>query len=254
MMKLFKFIFLLFFSYAFSQNDYPIIVKDSIRDAFIDDYADLYVYRNSDNSILKYDSIGKRKAMITLPHPFKILYVDNPLNIFLFSENGQELKILDANLNEVQYFNFYGLFGHVKTTYVEDLQNLWFIDATKKSLVYYNYRNEKVIKSFPLKIDVDAIEDFLVYEDKIFVLTEKNFSVYDFNSQLLFSQDLGMGRKLRRNGDIVYIIENDNIFSYTTLQGIKAIFGKENYKIVDKNSTHFLALMYDKFYLYKQEK
>lgn len=254
MTKLFKLTFLLFFSFAFSQNDYPILVKDSIRDAFIDDYANLYVYRNSSNSILKYDSIGKRKAEVALSHPFKILSVDNPLNIFLFSENGQELKILDANLNEVQYFNLYGLFGHIKTTYVEDLQNMWMLDASKKSLMYYNYRNEKLIKSFPFKIDIDAVEDFLVYEDKVFVLTEKNFSVYDFNTQLLFSQDLGKGRKLRRNGDVIYIIENDNIFSYSTLQGIKAIFGKENYKIVDKNSTHFLALMYDKFYLYKKEK
>lgn len=253
-MKFLNFIFLIFFSYAFSQNDYPILVKDSIRDAFIDDYKDLYVYRNSDDSILKYDSLGKRKAIITLPHPFKILSVENPMNIFLFSEVGQEIKVLDTNLNEVQYFNLYGFFGHIKTTYIEDLQNLWFIDATKKSLVYYNYRNETVIKSFPLKIDINTLKDFLVYDDKIYVLTERNFSIYDFNSELLFSQDLGLGRKLRRNGEIIYIIEKNNIFSYTPLHGIKAIFGKENYKIVDKNSTQFLALMYDKFYLYEQEK
>ena len=83
--------------------------------------------------------------MITLPHPFKILSVDNPLNIFLFSENGQELKILDTNLNEVQYFNMYGLFGHIKTTYVEDLQNLWSVSYTHldvyKRQVQYLFQN-----------------------------------------------------------------------------------------------------------------
>jgi hypothetical protein len=253
-MKLFNLIFLLFFSYAFPQNTYPILVKDSIRDAFVDDYADLYVYRNSDNSILKYDSLGKRKAIITLPHPFKILSVENPLNIFLFSENGQDLKILDNNLNEIQTFNFYGDFGHIKSIYVEDLQNIWLIDSSKKSLIYYNYRTDKVNKSFPINMDVNTVEDFIVNNGKIYLLTEKNFSIYNFNSELLFSQDLGLGRKLRRADNNTYIVESNNIFSYNEKQGLKPIFGKENYKIVDKNSTHFLALMYDKFYLYKQEK
>ena len=48
------------------------------------------------------------------PQPFKIQSVENPLNIFLFSENGQEIKILDQNLNEIQYLNLYQKFGHVK--------------------------------------------------------------------------------------------------------------------------------------------
>lgn len=254
MMKLFNLIFLLFFSYAFSQNTYPILVKDSIRDAVIDEYSDLYIYRNSDNSILKYDSLGKRKAVVELSHSFKILSVENPLNIFLFSENGQDLKILDNNLNEIQTFNLYNHFGHIKSVYVEDLQNIWLVDSSKKSLIYYNYRTDKVNKSFPLKIDVNTVEDFIVNQNRIYLLSEKNFSVYNFNSELLFSQDLGKGKKLKRNGNDIYIIENDNIFSYNENQGLKPTFGKVDYKIVDKNSTHFLALMYDKFYLYKQEK
>ena len=253
-MKLFKFIFLLFFSYAFAQKEYPLLVKDSIRDVLIDDYENIYVYRNSDLSILKYDSLGHKKAQVMFPQPFKIQSVENPLNIFLFSENGQDLKILDNNLNEVQTFNLYNHFGHIKSIYVEDLQNIWLVDSSKKSLIYYNYRTDKVNKSFPMKMDVNVVEDFIINNNRIYLLSEKNFSVYNFNSELLFSQDLGKGKKLKRNGNDIYIIENDNIFSYNENQGLKPTFGKVDYKIVDKNSTHFLALMYDKFYLYKQEK
>ena len=63
-----------------------------------------YVYRNSDLSILKYDSLGHKKHKSCFRKPFKIQSVEKiPLNIFLFSENGQEIKILDQNLNEIQY-------------------------------------------------------------------------------------------------------------------------------------------------------
>ena len=147
-MKLFKFIFLLFFSYAFAQKEFPIIIKDSIRDVLIDDYENIYVYRNSDLSILKYDSLGHKKAQVMFPQPFKIQSVENPLNIFLFSENGQEIKILDQNLNEIQYLNLYQKFGHVKAVYSQDLQFIWVLDSARKQLIQYNYREDKIINIF----------------------------------------------------------------------------------------------------------
>ena len=69
-MKLFKFIFLLFFSYAFAQKEYPLLVKDSIRDVLIVDYENIYVYRNSVLSILKYDPLGQKTALVMFPLPF----------------------------------------------------------------------------------------------------------------------------------------------------------------------------------------
>lgn len=271
-MRNLKFIFFLMTSYVFSQStfivtkkdslgevisikdSYPVIIKDSIRDAFIDDYKNLYVYRNSDDSIIKFDSLGKNKSILTLAHPHKIVSSDNPMTIFLFSENSQEFKLIDANLNEIQSFDFTKTFGQVKAVYVEDLQNIWLVDQSKKSLIYYNYRNSAINKSFPLKIDPNVIVDFIVYDQKIYVLTENNFSVYDFDNKVLFSQDIGKGRKLKRNGQAIYVLENNSIYSYTPEKGLNVCFGKEIYKIVDKNSTHFLALIYDKFYLYHQEK
>ena len=180
--------------------------------------------------------------------------MENPLNVFLFSESGQDLKILDANLNEMQSFSFFGSFGHIKSAYIEDLQNIWLVDSSKKSLIYYNYRTEKVNQFFLLKMDVDRVVDFIVNNGKIYLLTDTNFSIYNLNSELLFSQDFANGKKLRKYGEKIFIINDHNIYSYNDEQGVNAIFGRENYKIVDKNSNQFLALIYDKFYLYKQEK
>ena len=84
-MKRLSLIFTFICATLFAQKEFPIIIKDSIRDVLIDDYENIYVYRNSDLSILKYDSLGHKKAQVMFPQPFKIQSVENPLNIFLFS-------------------------------------------------------------------------------------------------------------------------------------------------------------------------
>lgn len=60
-MKRLSLIFTFICSALFAQKEFPIIIKDSIRDVLIDDYENIYVYRNSDLSILKYDSLGIKK-------------------------------------------------------------------------------------------------------------------------------------------------------------------------------------------------
>lgn len=253
-MKILKFILVFLFVNVFAQKEYPIIVLDSLRDALIDDYDNLYAYRNSDLSILKYDSTGVKKAEIKFPQPFKIQSVENPLNIFLFSENGQEIKILDQNLNQIEYFNLFGKFGHIKAVYSEDLQYLWILDSAQRKLVQYNHRDDRLINSFPFKIDFEKITDFLVYEGKIYILKEKSFSIYDFDAKQVYSIDINSGRKLRREDDKIFVIEKDRISIFKYSQELVPVFSNEKYKIVDKNYSHFLALKDDIFYLYKIEK
>lgn len=60
-MKRLSLIFTFICAALFAQKEFPIIIKDSIRDVLIDDYENIYVYRNSDLSILKYDSLGHKK-------------------------------------------------------------------------------------------------------------------------------------------------------------------------------------------------
>ncbi len=117
---------------TFCTKKFPIIIKDSIRDVLIDDYENIYVYRNSDLSILKYDSLQVIKKHKSCFRNRSTESVENPLNIFLFSENGQEIKILDQNLNEIQYLNLYQKFGHVKAVYSQDLQFIWVLDSAPK--------------------------------------------------------------------------------------------------------------------------
>jgi hypothetical protein len=68
-MKRLSLIFTFICATLFAQKEFPIIIKDSIRDVLIDDYENIYVYRNSDFSILKYDSLGHKKAQVMFPQP-----------------------------------------------------------------------------------------------------------------------------------------------------------------------------------------
>ena len=252
-MKFFNLLFLLFFANIFAQKVYPIVVKDNISDALVDDYKNLYIYKNSDLSLVKYDSLGVKKAETMLLQPFKIQSVENPLNIFLFSENAQEIKILDQNLNPIQRFNLSGKFGHIKAVFSEDLQYVWLLDSAQKKLIQYNHRDDKIINTFPLRISFEKINDFLIYDGKIYIVKDKNFIVYNFDGKQIFAIDIENGRKLRRENDKIFVIETQSIFEFTSAQEFLPVFSKENYKIVEKNHSHFLALIEDKFYLYKIE-
>ncbi len=253
-MKLIKLLLLIFCIQVSAQKAFPISIKDRINDVLIDDFDNLYLSLNNDLSIVKYDSLGNTKAELKLPYPFKIQSVENPLNIFLFSENGQEIKILDQNLNEVQCLKLYEKFSHIKAAYIEDLQYVWLLDSSQKSLIQYNYREGKVINSFPMKLDFDRVTDFLVFNRQVYLIMDTLFSVYGFNSDKVFSQKIVEGRKLRRENDKIEVLQNHSIAVYKPRQEISTIFLKENSIIVEKNSNHFLALIGDKFYLYQFEK
>ncbi|MDR7807998.1 hypothetical protein RIU64_07975 [Riemerella anatipestifer] len=77
-------------------------VLKSVQDIFIDDYENIYLYQNNDFSFTKYNTQGQKQGRMMMVFPFKVQSVQNPLNIVLFSENQQEIKMLDQNLNEIQ--------------------------------------------------------------------------------------------------------------------------------------------------------
>ena len=55
-----------------------------------------------------------RRYLIGLKAPYTWVVGANPLSIMLFSENAQELKVIDQNLNEIQKVDFRLNFGFIK--------------------------------------------------------------------------------------------------------------------------------------------
>lgn len=254
-MKLMFILFFFVFGLFSGQKKLPLDSLE-IKNAqafFIDDYAHIYLYRKNDFSFTKYDSTGKVIAKLMMPVPFRVQGVQNPLTMILFSENAQELKFLDQNLNEIQKINFQQKFGFIRAAYAEDLQQVWLLDESSRRLLQYNYRQDLILNSFPLGFDFDRIIAMLVYENRLYLIDNSDFKVYDLKGNLLFKESLKNPIKLSRENNKIFIIGKEEILGYDIRDGLKPVFQKSGSRFVDKNSISFVAVKDGKVYLYKIE-
>lgn len=224
------------------------------QDLFADDYGNIYLYKNKDFSFTKYDSLGEQKGKMMMTVPFKIQNVQNPLNTILFSENAQEVQFVDQNLNTIQRYDLTKNFGFVKEVYVEDQQMMWLLDDSAKRLVQLNFRDKRVINSIPQFWNFDEVEDILVFDGLVYVLTANEFAIRNLKGEALFRQSLTYGKRLRRENDRIYIITRDAIMMYSPSKPLETVFSKVGSKIVDKNSSTFFELMDNNLYLYSSQK
>lgn len=224
-------------------------LKD-VKDFFADDYGNIYLYKNKDFSFAKYDSLGKQKGKLMWTLPFKIQTVQNPLNIPAFSENIQELKFFDQNLNEIQTINFRQKFGFIKMAYAEDLQQIWLLDESTKRLIQYNFRDDRIINSFPFDVDFENLIDLLIFDNHIYILTKNLFLVFNFKSEKLVEIPFENGKRFRRENENILIIGKNSIQKFEN-NSLKTIFSAENSQIVDKNSDSYFELKEGKLYIYK---
>lgn len=248
MYKISLLFFVLFFTHFLGQKNLEL---KGVKDFLTDDYGNIYAFKNKDFGFVKYDSLGNQIGKMMLVNPFKIQSVQNPLNIVLFSENVQEIKLIDQNLNEIQIIDLKQKFGFIKQAYVEDLQKVWLLDESRNLLLYYNFRDDILMNSFPIRFNLYGIKDIMIYNGKLFVLRENSFEIYHFNSGKLLEFAVENGKRLSRENEDVYVVSSQKIYQYFPSQEFKVVFSINEAKIVDKNHLHFLALIADKFYLYK---
>lgn len=251
MLKFFSIALILVSSLFFSQKKIGVdsLNTKDVQEMLGDDYGSIYLYKNKDLSFTKYDSLGNQLGKLMLTFPYKIQSVTNPLNIVMFSENAQEIKFVDQNLNEIQKINLGLNFGFIKAVYAEDLQFAWMIDESNKTLIQYNFRSTSTISSFPFNIDLTSLKDFLVYNNRVYILRESTFEVYSTKSTLLYSTPISNAKKLRRINNDIWVFGSQTIHKFDG-KDLTQIFQNESAKIVDKNNAGFLALIKDKLYLY----
>ncbi|MEN4760950.1 hypothetical protein ABEG63_11500 [Chryseobacterium sp. C39-AII1] len=223
------------------------------KDMLADDYGNLYIYKNKDFSFTKYDSLGKQIGKLMVTVPFKIQTVQNPLSVPMFSENAQEMKFVDQNLNEIQKVDFKQKFGFIKMAYAEDLQQIWLLDDSMKRLVQYNFRNDTTINSYPLDGSFDDLMDLLVYENKVYILTRKHIRVFNLKLEKLFEAEVLNGKRFRRENDNILVITNNSILKYVPEKGMVKVFEDPDAQIVDKNTLSYFEIRANKLYLYSLE-
>ncbi|WP_172278963.1 hypothetical protein [Chryseobacterium sp. LAM-KRS1] len=255
-MKLLPLIFAFVFCSLSAQKALPLdtLKLKEAKDLFADDYGNLYIYKNKDFSLTKYDSLGKQIGKMMLTVPFKIQGVQNPLSVPLFSENAQELKFVDQNLNEIQRIDFKQKFAFIKIAYAEDLQQIWLLDESSKRLIQYNFRNDTTINSYPFDASFDDLMDLLVYENKVYILTRKHFRIYSLKFEKLIEIPIEDGKRFRRENESILIITNNSILKYIPEKGLVKIFEDPDAQIVDKNTLAYFEIKANNLYLYNLEK
>ncbi|SMC97592.1 hypothetical protein [Chryseobacterium sp. YR221] len=224
------------------------------KDMLADDYGNLYIYKSKDFSFTKYDSLGKQLGKMMLTVPYKVQNVQNPLNVPLFSENAQEMKFVDQNMNEIQRIDFKQKFGFIRMAYAEDLQQLWLLDDSTKRLIQYNFRNDTTINSYPFDISFEDLTDMLVYENKIYILTRNHIRIYTPKFEKIFEAPLVNGKRFRRENDTILVITNNSILKYSPEKGMTTVFEDPEAQIVDKNILSYFEINGNKLYLYSLEK
>lgn len=255
-MKFLNILFFFLFCTAFGQKTLPLdtLKLKEAKDMLADDYGNLYIYKNKDFSFTKYDSLGKQLGKMMLTVPYKVQSVQNPLSVPLFSENAQEMKFVDQNMNEIQKLDFRQKFGFIRMAYAEDLQQLWLLDDSTKRLIQYNFRNETTINSYPFDVSFDDLTDLLVYESKVYILTRKHIRIYSLKFEKLFEAPLENGKRFRRENDAILVIAGNSILKYVPEKGMVKVFEDPDAQIVDKNILSYFAIKANKLYLYSLEK
>jgi hypothetical protein len=204
--------------------------------------------------LTKYDSLGKQIGKMMLTVPYKVQGVQNPLTVPLFSENAQELKFVDQNMNEIQKVDFKQKFAFIKMVYAEDLQQIWLLDESSKRLLQYNFRNDTTINSYPFDASFEDLMDFLVYENKVYILTKKHLRVYTLKFEKLIEIPIENGKRLRRENEFILVITNNSILKYIPEKGLVKIFEDPDAQIVDKNTLSYFEIKANNLYLYSLEK
>ncbi|WP_228420688.1 hypothetical protein [Chryseobacterium lacus] len=215
-----------------------------------DDYGNIYFYKNKELSFTKVDSLGKLHGRMLLITPYKVQNVQNPMNITLFSENAQQIKFIDQNLNEIQKIDL-RRFGFIKMAYAEDLQQIWLLDESTKRLLQYNFREDRIIHTIPFPISFDEIKEMLIFNNKVYFIRKNQFLVYDLKARQLFAETVDSAVKLRRENDRIYIIGAQQIFQYLPDNPhLKTVFHAPKATNVDKNSSAYFEIRGNNVYLY----
>lgn len=251
MMKILSFFLMLIFTSVSAQSEilFRPLATGETDDFFADDYGNFYLYKKSDFSFTKYDSLGNQQGRLMTAQPFKIQSVQNPLSIVMFSENAQQIKFMDQNLNEIQQLDLQN-FGFIKMAYAEDLQMIWLLDESSKRLLQYSFRENRMLNAFPFFISFSDVVDMMVHNGRLFLLRKNDFSVYDFNANLLFSAPVSEGKRLRRENQEVFVISHNSISKFAFPKSFDIVFSAEKSQIVDKNSGSYFELSNGKLYLY----
>lgn len=229
------------------------IQLSEVSDFWADDYGDFYFLNKNNLNFTKYDSLGKKKGEMLWAVPFHVQPIDNPLNVVLFSENAQQLRFVDQNLNEIQdAISLSPEFGFVKAAYVEDQQYVWILDQSLRNLSKFDYRQKNIIKSYPFDMDYEDVKQLMVYKNQIYIIRKSSFEVWDFSLMKIFSQSMENITRIYQRKNKINLQTNTENWVFDGKDKLAKNFSASGAEHISSNFQKWFAIINNQLYLYQK--
>lgn len=177
-----------------------------------------------------YDSKGNRLNYFSPPRQGRINQLEAAwtVNIFTFSEDLQEYRVLDRFLNPIAEHNFFDASINLAKAATFGNNNIvWVWDESDLSLKRMDYLRNLVLDAQPLPLLTDSknlnILEMREFKNRLFVLApEEGVFVYDNQGNLIRQINLKQVPNLCLYKDYLLWIENNHLNTYCL--STKAIF------------------------------
>ncbi len=177
-----------------------------------------------------YDSKGNRLNYFSPPRQGRISQLEAAwtVNIFTFSEDLQEYRVLDRFLNPIAEHNFFDASINLAKAATFGNNNIvWVWDESDLSLKRMDYLRNLVLDAQPLPLLTDSknlnILEMREFKNRLFVLApEEGVFVFDNQGNLIRQINLKQVPNLCLYKDYLLWIENDHLNTYCL--STKAIF------------------------------
>lgn len=248
--------FLLFWGFSLlnSQKKEILNIKEKkIQNFYTDAYNNLY-YQPSWNHLYKFHSDSKKISQTTLNSPYILQNVENPLHLYLFSENKQEIKVLDPYLNEIQNIDLKN-FNYIEAVFVESLDKIWLWDTIEKKIIQYNFAQKKITSTLNLpSVESNKILNLIVSKNHIFLLTEKFLTQMNLRGDIILRIENQNTQRIKIENQKIYLIQEKKITSIPENEQDNIFFKENDFQNVDKNYQNYFGFKEGIFYIYPIKK
>lgn len=207
------------------QNQFPILQKSYFPCDFFhcDAFGNLYIVRNQ--TILKFDSIGKQVATYDNSKNGKISSIDisNPLKIMIFYSESNKIQFIDRTLspldNEIDLLSIVS--ENVDLVCTSYSNSLWFYPTNGAML--YKANNQAVIILTVELLNQISLSDFkasqlIEYGDFIYLANpQKGVIIFDKWGSIIKQIPINYQNTISVHEDLIFYHRQDSVFCYNPI-------------------------------------
>jgi hypothetical protein len=210
------------------------ILPISQSDLISIDTRDQIFISKKNGDILLFDQTGKQLNLFSPPRQGRLQQLEASwtVNIFSFSEDLQEYRILDRFLNPLSEGNF--LLNEITLPKAATLGNnniIWVWDESDLSLKSFNYLQKQIVQSQPLNLILDpqnlVVREIREFKNRLYLnIPESGIFIFDNQANFIQKLPIRINQRLCIYKDRIFWIDQNNLKSYSIRTQEESDLGK----------------------------